>query len=121
MTTTTTKTANYSAEQENAILAAAAEAGGKIGAELATELAAQMGKSAKSLIAKASRLGVYQAAVRTRKDGSPVVKKDDTATAIGRILGLSEPDVDSLTKANRRALMAIFEALANSRPIDGAN
>ena len=35
----------------------------------------------------------------------------------GNIQVLRENDIESLTKANKSALKAIFEALANSRPI----
>lgn len=80
-------------------------------------LAAEFGKSVKSIIAKLSREGVYVKKVPTRKDGTAIIKKDETADAIGKILGLSEPDTASLSKANRKALLAIFEALANSKPI----
>lgn len=118
----TAKTAavNYSDEQVAAIAAAAVAAGGKINQAIAETLAVEMGKSVRSLVAKASRMGIYAAKTYERKDGSKVEKKDDTATAIGSILGLSEADTDSLAKANRRALQAIFAALANSKPIDGA-
>ncbi len=116
----TTKTAavNYSDDQVAAIMAAAAGAGGKINAAIAGELAAEMGKTARSLIAKASRMGIYSAKTYERKDGSKVEAKDVTADAIGNILGLSEADTDSLAKANRRALQAIFAALANSKPLE---
>lgn len=87
--------------------------------ETVEAFAAKFGKTVKSVIAKLSREQVYQKAEATRKDGSPVEKKDQTADAIGKILNLDEAAVTSLTKANRNALQAIFAALANSRPIDG--
>ena len=80
-------------------------------------IAENLGKSVRSIVAKLSREGVYQKKVYTTKTGEPVQKKDMTADAIGRILNLSEADTDSLTKANKRALKAIFDALANSKPI----
>ena len=46
------------------------------------------------------------------------MKKDVTADAIGAILRLSENEIESLTKANKTALRKIFDALANSRPIE---
>ena len=117
----TTKTAavNYSDDQVAAIMAAASAAGGKINATIAESLAVEMGKSVRSLVAKASRMGIYAAKTYTRKDDTPVQKKDEFATAIGNILRLSEADTDSLAKANRKALQAVFNALANSTPIDG--
>lgn len=86
-------------------------------ADTVTEFANRFGKSVKSVVAKLSREGVYQKKVYVSKNGAPVQKKDTTADAIGAILQLSEADVDSLTKANKRALEAIFKALANSRPM----
>jgi len=46
------------------------------------------------------------------------MKKDAHADAIGAILKLSEPDIESLAKANKRALITIFKALADSKPLD---
>ena len=81
------------------------------------EFALKFSKSVRSIVAKLSREGVYKAKERTRKDGSTVQKKDETADAIGKILNLDEASIDSLAKANRKALQAIFAALANSRPL----
>lgn len=80
------------------------------------EIAAALGKSVKSVVAKLSREGVYKKAEYKTKAGEKVVKKDAHASAIGAVLRLSEADVDSLTKANKSALVAIFEALSNSKP-----
>lgn len=74
---------------------------------IVAEMAAEFGKSIKSVIAKLSREGVYVKKVPTRKDGTAVIKKDDVADRIGEILNLSEPDTASLSKANRKALIAI--------------
>jgi hypothetical protein len=80
-------------------------------------IAQNLGKSARSIVAKLSREGVYKKKVRTTKTGDVVVKKDAHADAIGAILQLPENDIESLTKANKSALKAIFEALANSKPM----
>ena len=80
-------------------------------------IAENLGKSVRSVVAKLSREGVYQKKVYKTKTGEAVVKKNDHADAIGAILRLSEPEIDSLTKANKSALAKIFEALANSKPI----
>jgi hypothetical protein len=79
-------------------------------------IAQNLGKSARSIVAKLSREGVYKKKERVTKNGEPVIKKDVHADAIGAILRLPENDIESLTKANKSALRAIFEALANSRP-----
>lgn len=114
-----TKTVNYTAEQESTIAAMAATAGGLLNSADAEKLAEQFGKTVKSVVAKLSRMGVYQKKEYKTKTGETVVKKDAHADAIGAILRLTEAETDSLTKANKTALAKIFEALANSKPIEG--
>jgi hypothetical protein len=80
-------------------------------------LANTLGKTVRSVVAKLSREGVYQKKEYKTKTGETVVKKDAHADAIGAILQLPENDIESLTKANKSALRAIFEALANSKPV----
>lgn len=105
------KTLNYSPEM-TAKLVADYTAGASV-----ESLAEALGKSVRSVVAKLSREGVYKKKEYKTKTGESVVKKDAHADAIGAILGLPENDVESLTKANKAALKAIFEALANSKPI----
>ena len=81
------------------------------------QIADAMGKSVRSIVAKLSREGVYKKKEYVGKTGEKPVKKDAHADAIGAILQLPENDVESLTKANKSALRAIFEALANSKPV----
>ncbi len=81
------------------------------------KIAESLGKTVRSVVAKLSREGVYRKKEYVSKTGEKPVKKDAHADAIGAILKLSEGEIDSLTKANKSALKAIFEALANSRPI----
>ena len=102
---------NYTAEMTQALIAAY-----KAG-ETVEALAERFARSKRSIVAKLSREGCYIKNTRVRKDGTPVQKKVSLADTIGNILGLSEPDVTSLEKANRSALMAIFKALANSKPV----
>lgn len=80
-------------------------------------IAESLGKTVRSVVAKLSREGVYKKKEYVSKTGEKPVKKDAHADAIGAILRLSEGEIDSLTKANKSALKAIFEALANSKPI----
>jgi hypothetical protein len=114
-----TKTVNYTPEMTSEILAAAAANGGKISSDIAATLAEKMGRTLRSVIAKASREGVYSAKEYTTKKGEKPVKKDSMADAIGAVLKLTEAETDSLAKANKTVLLKIFTALANSRPIDG--
>ena len=105
------KTVNYTPEQTQQIIA-------DYQAGVAVEkLAETLGKSVRSIVAKLSREGVYQKKQYVGKTGEKPVKKDVHADAIGAILKLPENDIESLTKANKSALRAIFEALANSKPI----
>jgi hypothetical protein len=113
---TATKTVNYTAEQEATITAMAGA--GKLTSADAEKLAEQFSKTVKSVVAKLSRMGVYKAKEYTTKTGAVVIKKDAHADAIGAILRLTEAETDSLTKANKTALAKIFEALANSKPIE---
>ena len=112
-TTTTTKTV-YTIEQALEMVEAYKASPN---AETVSAFAEKFGKTTKSIIAKLSREGVYVKKTNVRKDGTKVEKKDTTADAIGAILQLSEADASSLTKANRSALQAIFNALANSKPL----
>lgn len=105
------KAVNYTAEQTAKIIA-------DYKAGVAVEaIASAMGKSVRSIVAKLSREKVYVAKQYVSKTGERPVKKDVTADAIGSILRLSENDIESLTKANKSALKAIFNALANSQPL----
>lgn len=107
----TSKTVNYTTEQTSKMVADY-QAGVSV-----EKLAETLGKSVRSVVAKLSREGVYQKKVYKTKTGEPSVKKDAHADAIGAILRLPENDIESLTKANKSALKAIFEALANSKPL----
>ena len=107
----TSKTVNYTPEMTAKMVADYA-AGVTVEA-----IAAELGKSVRSIVAKLSREGVYKKKVYKTKTGEAVVKKDAHADAIGAILRLPENDIESLTKANKSALKAIFEALANSKPL----
>jgi hypothetical protein len=105
------KTVNYTAEQTAQMVA-------DYSAGVSVEMIAEnLGKTVRSVVAKLSREKVYKAKTYVTKTGEPVVKKDAHADAIGAILRLPENDIESLTKANKSALKAIFEALANSKPV----
>ena len=107
----TSKTVNYTPEQTLKMVADYT-AGVSV-----DKIAETLGKSVRSVVAKLSREGVYKKKEYKTKTGEAVVKKDAHADAIGAILRLHENDIESLTKANKSALKAIFEALANSKPM----
>jgi hypothetical protein len=113
----TAKTPNYTDEQVAQLKAGynpeATEAERKAQVEA---LATTLGRSGKSITAKLVKMGVYVAKQYVSKNGEKPVKKDAHADAIGKVLGLTEPDTESLTKANKSALVKVFTALANSVP-----
>jgi len=109
---TTAKAVNYAPEQTAQIVSDY-----QAGVTVET-IAANVGKSVRSIVAKLSREGVYQKKVYTSKTGEAVQKKDAVADAIGAVLRLTESETESLTKANKTALAKIFAALANSKPLD---
>lgn len=113
----TTKTVNYTSEQEARFAELATELGGSLNSAACETLASEMGKTLRSVVAKASRLGIYRKKEYISKSGEAVQKKDGYAEAIGAVLKMSEGEIDSLTKANKTALEKIFKALANSKPI----
>ena len=110
---TTAKNVNYTEEQTASMIEAYVANPSKDTVEM---LATKMGKSVRSIVAKLSRSGVYQSPAKAEA-GKRGESKEKLADAIGRVLGLSENDTSSLEKANAKALQAVFEALANSKPI----
>jgi len=113
-TTKTAKVPNYTAEQTAELVAAYVANPTK---ETVDAFAKAFAKTSRSIVAKLSREKVYQKPEYATKTGEAVQKKDAVADAIGAILKLSEADTDSLAKANKKALKAVFDALANSKPI----
>lgn len=109
---TAEKTVNYTAEQTTKMVADY-----QAGVTVET-IAAELGKTVRSVVAKLSREKVYIKKEYKTKTGEKVVKKDAHADAIGAILRLNENDIESLTKCNKAALKAIFEALATSKPLE---
>lgn len=102
----TEKTVNYTPEMTASMVQAYA-AGVTV-----EKIAEDMGKTVRSVVAKLSREGVYRKKEYTSKSGEKPQKKDATADQIGALVGLSEGEVDSLTKANKTALLKILAKLA---------
>jgi uncharacterized protein with ACT and thioredoxin-like domain len=82
-------------------------------------IAEKLGKSARSIVAKLSREQVYVKPEKLAKDGSPVVRKNELADAIGKVLQMTEAEITGLAGSPKTALQKIFSALANSKPIEG--
>lgn len=102
MTTTTTKPVNYT-EEQTAKMVADYAAGVTV-----ESIAADLGKSVRSVVAKLSRSGVYKKKEYKTKAGEAVVKKDALADKMASVFDLTEAEADSLTKANKTALMKIL-------------
>lgn len=102
------KTVNYTPEQTLELIEAYKADPSKSTVDL---MAKKLGKSARSITAKLSREGVYKKKEYVGKTGEKPVKKDATADEIASVLGLTEAEADSLTKANKTALVKILRAL----------
>ena len=101
----TAKTVNYTQDQVEKLVVAY-QSGQSV-----ESIADAMGKSVRSVVAKLSREGVYQAKSYVSKTGERPVKKDIVADQIANILQLTEAEADSLTKANKTALNKILAGL----------
>lgn len=104
------KTVNYTPAMTAVMLADYAAGSTK------EQIAEKVGRSVRSVVAKLSREGVYKAKTYVSKTGEKPVKKDSVADAIGlAVAGLTEPEIESLTKANKTALSKILMALVTAR------
>jgi hypothetical protein len=92
----TEKIVNYTAEQVEAIVA-----GYKAG-ETIEALAAKVGKSVRSVVAKLSREGVYTP--KAKAAGASKVTKADLIEKIAAKFGVEAVKLDSLEKATKEAL-----------------
>ena len=72
-------------------------------------LAEELGKNARSIIAKLSREGVYKAVPRVTKSGEPVVRKADLLANIQEALGIELP---SLVKASKADLQRLIDTIS---------
>jgi len=102
----TAKTVNYTPEQTAMLVDQYTANPNKTTVE---SLAKVTGKTVRSIVAKLVREGVYQKAERTTKTGEPIVKKDETADAIGMLMGFTEAETTSLTKVNKTVLVALLD------------
>ena len=103
------KPVNYTAEQTAALVARYTTTPT---AETVADLAKEMGKTVRSIVAKLSREKVYHKKEYVGKTGEKPVKKDDMADALALAFGLTEAEADSLTKANKTALAKIMAKYA---------
>lgn len=109
----TTKTA-YTVEQTTALVEAYKA---NPNAETVAMFAEKFGKTVKSIVAKLSREGVYQKKEYKTKAGEAVVKKDELANEFQTAFGLTEAEADSLTKANKTALVKILNSFKATQKV----
>ena len=100
---TATKIVNYTEAQVEQ-LKAGYEAG-----ETVEALATKLGKTARSVIAKLSKEGVYKA--KAKEAGKREMLKAEMVTEIAKIVGATEEQLESLEKATGPALMFVLKAL----------
>ena len=112
MTAKTEKAVNYTPEQTAKMIADYTA-----GVTVET-IAVELGKTVRSVVAKLSRENVYKAKEYKTKAGETPMKKDATADEIGKLVSLSEGEIDSLTKANKTALVKVL-AMLNAKRSDG--
>jgi hypothetical protein len=109
------KTVNYTATQE-ALIAAQAPVDFEKAQALAslTEMntAEGVSRKARSIVAKAVRMGVYSAAARVTKSGEAVVREDELVAQIARSAGVSVDALAGLEKSPKGALQSLRAALA---------
>lgn len=104
----TEKTPNYTPEQAAELVAAYVANPVK---ETVDIFAEKWGKSTRSIVAKLSREGVYKPKEYVTKTGEKPVKKEALADTLGELVGLSEPETDSLAKVNKTALQKIISRI----------
>ena len=73
--------------------------------ETVQNLAGELGKSAKSITAKLSQLGVYKKIERATKTGKPVISKGDLVKIINEHYNLEMPSLVKATKDDLQKLV----------------
>lgn len=82
--------------------------------EVIKALADRFGKTARSIVAKLSREGVYQKKEYKTKTGGVPVSKEQHVTAIAAFMGVQPDKLESLEKANKTVLQLLEAALKRS-------
>lgn len=77
--------------------------------ETVDAIAARIGKTSRSVIAKLAAAGVYQTPKRTTKTGEPIVKKEQLVQEIGTWLGIEVP---TLAKTGKQDLKLLHTKIA---------
>lgn len=102
----TEKVLNYTPEQTAELVAAYVAAPTEATVKAMAE---KLGKTAKSVIAKLAREGVYHA--KTREAGKRDMLKSEMVAEIAKLVNRSDEQVESLEKATGPALKAVLDTL----------
>lgn len=86
--------------------------------EAVESIAASVGKSVRSIVAKLSREGVYKAKAEKAKAEKGVTKAS-LIEAIAKEVGVASEKLESLEKATKEALVIIAEALKGEEEVSG--
>lgn len=107
---TTSKAVNFTNEQVTKMKAdfLALEGNVKMQKPLVEKFAVEFGKNTRSIIAKASNLGVYLKAEKVTKTGAKIETKSEMVTRIAKKFDLSEQVIASLEGATKQALLEIL-------------
>lgn len=107
---TTSKAVNFSTEQTAEIKAAFLALDGDATKQkaLVESFSAKLGKNSRSIVAKASNLGVYLKVAKVTKTGAKIETKAEMVGRIATKFGLEENVIGSLEGATKQALLAIL-------------
>jgi hypothetical protein len=105
MMTATAKTVNYTVEQTTQLVEAY-----KSGSTV-EQIAQDLGKSTRSIVAKLSREGVYQPKTKTR--GETRVKKAELVDRLAAACSVAPEVFESLEKANYEVLELLLNKLSS--------
>jgi hypothetical protein len=72
------------------------------------DIALEIGKSPRSVIAKLSNLGVYRTKAKTTKNGDEIISKAEIVADIEEKLGASFPTLAKAGKEDLRKLLALL-------------
>lgn len=105
----TEKTVNYTTEQTANMIELYTATPTR---ETVEAIATNLGKSARSIIAKLSREKVYIAKVYKTKTGESVTKKVSLIDKLTELVDLTEPEATSFEHVNKTALVKLLAALS---------
>ena len=75
------------------------------------DIAKEVNKSVRSVVAKLTREGVYKKKEYVSKSGQRPETKEQLATRIGELVGMAENDATSLAKCSKTALQSLLVKL----------